>query len=105
MDKNHLDAGHTRHHDAYVRTTLTIDDDVAQELTELMHSRRTTFKDTVNHVLRQGLRVEQRGNTPLPPYRTELFASAFRPGTDPLRLNQLSDEIDAAHAPADAEQP
>jgi hypothetical protein len=29
------------------------------------------------------------------PFQVETFWSAFRPGVDPLKLNQLSDELEA----------
>ena len=29
------------------------------------------------------------------PFRIDTFRSAFRPGVDPLKLNQLSDELEA----------
>lgn len=103
MAEDLLDARQTRHHDVYMRTTLTIDDDIAQELRELMHRRRATFKDTVNHVLRRGLRAQQRLTGAGTSYGAELFSSSFRPGVDPLRLNQLSDEIEAVQEAGDGE--
>lgn len=39
-----------------MRTTLTIDDDVAAELERLRYSRNMKFKALVNDALRQGLR-------------------------------------------------
>jgi hypothetical protein len=38
-----------------MRTTLTVDDDVAIELQRLQRKRREAFKQTVNAVLRAGL--------------------------------------------------
>ncbi len=38
-----------------MRTTLTIDDDVAMDLKDYAHQRGLTFKAVVNLVLRQGL--------------------------------------------------
>jgi hypothetical protein len=37
-----------------MRTTLTLDDDVALKLRELAHRRRVPFKEVVNSVLRLG---------------------------------------------------
>lgn len=76
-----------------MRTTLTLDDDVATKLRELAHRRKRPFKEVVNEVLRRGLavpapRARQR------PFRVEAFRSAFRPGVDLLKLNQLSDELE-----------
>jgi hypothetical protein len=104
MNHEHLDDGKNGHHDVCMRTTLTIDDDVARELRELMHARRSTFKDTVNHVLRRGLRAGQQPPPSSPAYTTEVFSSGLCPGVDPLRLNQLSDELDAVRTPGEGEE-
>jgi hypothetical protein len=39
-----------------MRTTLTLDDDVAIQLKRLMTRRRSSLKDVVNEALREGLR-------------------------------------------------
>lgn len=39
-----------------MRTTLTLDDDVAAQLSTLQRSRKGTFKDAVNEALRRGLK-------------------------------------------------
>jgi hypothetical protein len=78
-----------------MRTTLTLDDDVAAKLRELAHRRRMPFREVVNSVLRRGLVTQESGDRPGRPFRVEAFRSAFRPGVDPLKLNQLSDELEA----------
>jgi hypothetical protein len=78
-----------------MRTTLTIDDDVAVKLRDLAHRRRISFKEAVNSVLRRGLSAQEGRTAPGRPFRVEVFRSRFRPGVDPLRLNQLSDELEA----------
>jgi hypothetical protein len=52
-----------------MRTTLTLDDDVAVMLQRVQEARRTTLKAVVNEALRQGLRQLE---TPAPrqAYRT-----------------------------------
>lgn len=77
-----------------MRTTLTLDDDVAAKLRELAHRRKMSFKEVVNSVLRRGL-VAQESRGESRPFQVEAFRSAFRPGVDPLKLNQLSDELEA----------
>jgi hypothetical protein len=79
-----------------MRTTLTLDDDLAARLRELAHRRKVSFKEVVNTVLRQGLVAQARRAEPGRPFRVEVFRSPFRPGVDPLRLNQLSDELEVA---------
>jgi hypothetical protein len=78
-----------------VRTTLTLDDDVAVKLRELAHRRRIPFKEVVNTVLRRGLAAQDRRAESGRAFRVEVFRSPFRPGVDPLKLNQLSDELEA----------
>jgi hypothetical protein len=53
-----------------MRTTLTIDDDVAAALERLRKSRDASFKDVVNDVLRRGLRDATEPQKPRKPFRT-----------------------------------
>jgi hypothetical protein len=78
-----------------MRTTLTLDEDVATKLRELAHRQRVSFKEAVNSVLRRGLVAQESRSKSSRPFHIEPFRSAFRPGVDPLRLNQLSDELEA----------
>jgi hypothetical protein len=78
-----------------VRTTLTLDDDVARELRARMRRTGRTLKQLVNAALRRGLRMGEKPARALPRFLVEPFSSAFRPGVDPSRLNQLADEIEA----------
>jgi predicted DNA-binding ribbon-helix-helix protein len=80
-----------------VRTTVTLDDDVAEKLEELAARRKASFKEVLNDVLRRGLTAQERMEAPKP-FRVAAFRSAFRPGVDPLKLNQLSDELEVQHA-------
>jgi hypothetical protein len=80
-----------------MRTTLTLEDDVARRLKDLARRHRQSFKDVVNNTLRRGL-TAQDAMEPGEPYQVDTFSSGFRPGVDPLRLNQLLDELDATAA-------
>jgi hypothetical protein len=53
-----------------MRTTLTLDDDVAALLTRVQETRKVSFKRLVNEALRQGLQQMTQPNTRRPPYRT-----------------------------------
>ena len=91
----HIDVRHIAHYDVCVRTTLTIDDDVATALKTLAHNSGKTFKAVVNEVMRRGLMT---GEKPLPdrePFAVESVRRGFLPGIDPLKLNQLVDELEA----------
>jgi hypothetical protein len=53
-----------------MRTTLTLDDDVAALVERIREARRATLKDVVNEALRQGLRQMSTPAQPREPYRT-----------------------------------
>ncbi len=77
-----------------MRTTLTLDDDVAHQLRELVRRRGATFKEVVNDTLRAGLQRGQKSAAGLPPFRVVPKACGFRGEVDVLRLNQLTDELE-----------
>lgn len=74
-----------------MRTTLTLDDDVADALKELARRFELTFKQVVNDTLRRGL--SPVSDEPRTPYQVKPHRSGLRSGVDMLRLNQLSDEL------------
>ena len=53
-----------------MRTTLTIEDDVAAMLEQLRKKRGAGLKDLVNEALRRGLRELEMRLKPRTPYRT-----------------------------------
>jgi hypothetical protein len=53
-----------------MRTTLTIDDDVAVALERLRRSRHTRLKDLINEALRRGLGDMGTRPKPRKPFRT-----------------------------------
>lgn len=54
-----------------MRTTLTLDDDVAAQLTRLRKARKEArLKDLINEALRQGLKQMTAPERPRKPYRT-----------------------------------
>lgn len=75
-----------------MRTTLTIDDDLADSLKEQARLRDVPFKYVVNETLRRGLAPSQ--TTPRRPFKVRPIGGAFRPGIDPTRLNQLYDQLE-----------
>lgn len=78
-----------------MRTTLSLDDDVARKLRDLAHRQKRPFKEVVNEVLRRGLAAQQSRTDVRQPFRVDGFRSAFRPGIDPFKLSQLNDELEA----------
>jgi hypothetical protein len=57
-----------------MRTTLTLDDDVAVRLAEEQEKRGLSFKDTVNAVLRAGLDTQVKRQARRERFRTRGFA-------------------------------
>jgi hypothetical protein len=55
-----------------MRTTLTIDDDVAVRLERLRRERDASLKDVVNDVLRRGLDVDARPK-PRKPFKMKTY--------------------------------
>jgi hypothetical protein len=56
-----------------MRTTLTLDDDVAVQLESLRRSRDANLKDLVNEALRLGLREMTAKPKKRKPFRTRTF--------------------------------
>jgi hypothetical protein len=58
-----------------MRTTLTIDDDVAVQLKRLRRERNASLKEVVNDTLRQGLQATDAPAKPRKPFRMKTFQS------------------------------
>lgn len=74
-----------------MRTTLTLDEDVARLIEDAVHRERRPMKQIVNEALRRAL------STPEPrrkPYRVQEHESAVRPGIDLSGFNRLADELE-----------
>jgi len=76
-----------------VRTTLTLDPDVARLLEEEAHRLRQPFKQVVNDALRRGL-APKAGGARAGRYRVRPHRTTLRAGIDPARFNQLVDELE-----------
>lgn len=77
-----------------MRTTLTLDDDLAKRLQERARRTGESFKEVVNATLRRGLMRAERPARMLPRFVVRPKACGYRPGVDRLRLNQLNDELE-----------
>ena len=75
-----------------MRTTLTLDDDLADALKQQAKLLDVPFKQVVNDTLRRGLAPEAPENRPV--FRVRPLRGGFRPGIDPLKLNQLNDQLE-----------
>lgn len=80
-----------------MRTTLTLNPDVAARVKSEMRRTGKTLKAVVNDALACGLGLG--GRTPRRPrFEVRPHAFGFKPGVDLDRLNQLVDELDAEAA-------
>lgn len=57
-----------------MRTTLTLDPDVAAMLKKEMRQQKATLKETINRALRAGLQTPPNGGTPPQPYRMKTLS-------------------------------
>ena len=79
-----------------MRTTLTLEEDVAAKLKSLMRRTGKSFKDTVNTTLRAGL---NRGSAPRPqkPFRVEARdLGELKPG---LNLDNIGELLERTEGP------
>ena len=76
-----------------MRTTLTIEDDLARTLKERARLLDLPFKQVVNDALRRGI-SPAASEEPLPRFKVRPIQSGFVPGIDPLKLNQLSEQLE-----------
>ena len=75
-----------------MRTTLTLDDDLAEALKERAKLLDVPFKQVVNDTLRRGLAPKAPEERPV--FRVRPHHGGFRPGIGPLKLNQLNDQLE-----------
>jgi hypothetical protein len=76
-----------------MRTTVTLDPDVAAKLKQLARERGVSFKEALNGSIRQGL--SGAGTTPRP-YRASVRRLGVRPGVDLDRVLHLAGEMEDA---------
>ena len=79
-----------------MRTTLTLDPDVARRLKARMAETKLSMKQVVNESLRAGL-ANIRGKRDVK-FSVEPHSCQFKAGIDLDRLNQLVDELEAEAA-------
>ncbi len=82
------------HHD--VRTTLTLDEDIATKLQAEMRRSGRSFRDVVNETLRRGLLARRTKGTSTP--ALPRFSLGLRPGIDLNNAQLLLDELSEREA-------
>jgi hypothetical protein len=76
-----------------MRTTVTLEEDLAAKLKEYAHRRKTSFKEALNAVLRRGL-TSQAAAPAKRRFMVEVHPGRLRTGIDPGKLNQLADQLE-----------
>lgn len=77
-----------------MRTTLTLEPDVAERLQRILRERKHSLKELVNRALRKGL-AEIEKEEPEKPYRVKPWPGGVMPGVDMDKINQYLDDLDA----------
>lgn len=77
-----------------MRTTLTLDDDLANILIRETKKKGVSFKETVNATIRRGLEQEQIHASSRKKVVTRPHDFGFKAGIDLHKLNQLADELE-----------
>jgi plasmid stability protein len=81
-------------HDVFsMRTTLTIDDDLAGILQKKASQHGHSFKEVVNDLLRAGIAASGDAVHRRKPVKVVTKPLGLKPGYDPDKLNQLVDEL------------
>jgi len=78
-----------------MRTTVTLDSDVAERIRQEMRRSGRNFKAVVNALLRLGLNGPGAPRKS-PRFEVKSFDLRLMPGIDPDRINQIVDEPQAA---------
>ncbi len=73
-----------------MRTTLTLDPDVASMVRERLDRERISLKDVINDGLRRGLRPREANSA----FTVVPNPSPLLPGVDPRGFNQLAEELE-----------
>jgi hypothetical protein len=77
-----------------MRTTLTIEPDVAEMLKRRMAQTGLSLKTTINASLRSAL-AKPQSRARRTRFRVDPHACGFFPGIDRDRMNQLADQLEA----------
>jgi hypothetical protein len=79
-----------------VRTTLTIDDDIARLVEDEVRRSGDTFKGTVNRLLRQGLMAKQETDKSKP-FEVTPFPLGLKPGFNYDCISELLEEAEGPY--------
>jgi hypothetical protein len=74
-----------------MRTTVTLDPDVVEQLKAVARRRNASFKATLNNAVRAGLAAERGGRRS---YRVPSRPMGLRPGVDLTHALRLADSLE-----------
>jgi hypothetical protein len=74
-----------------IRTTVTLDPDVAEQLKQLAQRRNVSFKVALNSAIRSGLAAERGGSRP---YRVPARPMGLTPGVDLTHALELAASLE-----------
>jgi hypothetical protein len=77
-----------------MRTTVTINSDVARLLKERMLENHCSFKEVLNDAVRRGIQQKDSKAAKQKPFVVKAKNLGLHPGIDYNRLNQLPDELE-----------
>ena len=77
-----------------MRTTLTIDDDLAKELREKAHQTGSSFKDVVNKAIRAGLTHIDKPKR-IKAYKCKTYSLGYPPREDLDHALNLADRLES----------
>ena len=76
-----------------MRTTLTIDDDIAHKLKSVAARQQKSFKEVVNQALKKGLSTSSKQSS-TQRIKLKTQSLTYHKGVDEVRIKDLLDEID-----------
>lgn len=83
-----------------MRTTVTLEEDVAARLIELQRQTGRSFKAIVNETLRLGLECQARAQrSPRPRFRVTARALGIRPGLNYANVGELLEQLEGEAHP------
>jgi hypothetical protein len=77
-----------------MRTTLTLDDDLARELREKAHKTGSPFKEVVNKAIRAGLENIDKPKQ-IKPYKCKAYPLGYPPRADLDHALNLADRLES----------
>jgi hypothetical protein len=81
-----------KHHD--MRTTLTLDDDLAERLKAEVHRTRRPFRAVVNETIRAGLATRRSSRSPQPFRVVARDLGELRPGLSVDNVAELLEQVE-----------